>query len=340
MRSIEIMATRNSYVLFLSALCIGAALAEITIDNWTYEDGTDNTGQDYWADIDGSFCDGTKQSPINIVTGNAKVYKNIPEFDVDSYDTDVEAVLENNGHALEIDLGRDTHNYDISGGGLVGTFRAVQFHFHFGSDGDQGSEHTLDGEQYPAEMHIVHYDTSYNSPGEALANTGGVAVLGFFLEETDSDNDDLEIIIKNIQHVEQPHTHHDLEDLNLSEIIPSNLDKFWRYSGSLTTPRCNEVVTWTLFKETIKISTQQLATMRTLYSEATDANQNKLKMENNFRAIQKKNNRLIQFVTVGDDDDDGTHHVSVTPTASAGRMVPHSFAISAAFVAALSVFRF
>ena len=34
--------------------------------------------------------------------------------------------------------------------------------------------------------------------------------------------------------------------------------KFFRYSGSLTTPDCNEVVQWTVFKDPIKISASQV----------------------------------------------------------------------------------
>lgn len=40
----------------------------------------------------------------------------------------------------------------ISGGNLKHTYKAVQLHFHWGKNGGPGSEHTIDGEQYPMEV--------------------------------------------------------------------------------------------------------------------------------------------------------------------------------------------
>lgn len=44
----------------------------------------------------------------------------------------------------------------------------------------------------------------------------------------------------------------------LRAFLPRNLDTFYRYSGSLTTPTCNEVVTWTVFADAITISEKQV----------------------------------------------------------------------------------
>lgn len=43
----------------------------------------------------------------------------------------------------------------ISGGGLPVEYPLVQFHFHWGYDSDEGSEHTLDGRQYPLEVFLI-----------------------------------------------------------------------------------------------------------------------------------------------------------------------------------------
>ena len=44
----------------------------------------------------------------------------------------------------------------------------------------------------------------------------------------------------------------------LKPTLPETVGKFFRYSGSLTTPGCNEVVTWTVFKDSVKISEDQV----------------------------------------------------------------------------------
>jgi carbonic anhydrase len=44
----------------------------------------------------------------------------------------------------------------------------------------------------------------------------------------------------------------------MTEILAGNLDAFYRYQGSLTTPGCDEAVVWTVFKEPVKLSASQV----------------------------------------------------------------------------------
>ena len=46
----------------------------------------------------------------------------------------------------------------VSGGGLSSEYGVVQFHFHWGSSDQQGSEHTIDGVPYP--MEVSHRDVT------------------------------------------------------------------------------------------------------------------------------------------------------------------------------------
>ena len=48
-----------------------------------------------------------------------------------------------------------------------------------------------------------------------------------------------------------------ISPFKLKPMLPA-IVKFFRYSGSLTTPGCSESVTWTVFKESVKISQTQV----------------------------------------------------------------------------------
>jgi len=49
-----------------------------------------------------------------------------------------------------------------------------------------------------------------------------------------------------------------VESFALQSLLPTNTKDFARYPGSLTTPPCNEVVTWTVFKEPITVTSEQV----------------------------------------------------------------------------------
>ena len=49
-----------------------------------------------------------------------------------------------------------------------------------------------------------------------------------------------------------------IASFELDQLLPADKSKFYRYSGSLTTPDCNEVVTWTVFSDAVEVSQAQV----------------------------------------------------------------------------------
>ena len=86
-------------------------------------------------------------------SGNPMVFQN--------YDKSIlKSSLENNGHAIMLKP-FPSQNYPpkISGGGLDGTYEFAQLHFHWGDSENKGSEHQIDGQAFPMEAHLVHFNT-------------------------------------------------------------------------------------------------------------------------------------------------------------------------------------
>ena len=153
------------------------------------------------------------------------------------------------------DFGHETLDLDF---GLTKMLQVLQLHAHWGDKSGYGSEHTVDGKSFDAELHIVHFNTKYVFPGEALDKEDGLAVLGIFITVGDHDHPEFEKICKRFTDIENAKEIVQLEDdLNINNLIPGN-QTFFTYPGSLTTPPLYESVTWIVFKQEIKISQRQV----------------------------------------------------------------------------------
>ena len=121
-------------------------------------------------------------------------------------------------------------------------------HAHWGKAGGGGSEHTVDGGQYAAELHIVHWNTKYGDPSQAVDKPDGLAVLGMFLREGES-RGELVKICRNLATVstKDKSVTKDEDFLDPTKFLPGN-KTFFTYPGSLTTPPLFESVTWIVFK--------------------------------------------------------------------------------------------
>ncbi|KAM7412860.1 hypothetical protein PAMA_020311 [Pampus argenteus] len=245
------------------------------------------SGPDKWGVISQS-CSGRSQSPVNIVTRRILLDERLTPFDFIGYQETFNGRLINNGHTVQLDL---PSSIQIKGGNLASTYKAAQLHLHWGKDGGPGSEHTIDGEQFPMEMHIVHIKGEYNSLSEAVKDPAGVAVLGFLFQESSSANKKFDPLINALQYITTADNSTMLEGVSLDMFIPSqkNMTKYLRYDGSLTTPDCAEAVIWSLFESTVPLSGKQLAAFNQL--QFPEGKQ----MINTYRPVQPLNARHVYY---------------------------------------------
>ncbi|XP_019366655.1 PREDICTED: carbonic anhydrase 4 [Gavialis gangeticus] len=239
-------------------------------------------------------CGKDSQSPINIVTSKVMIDWNLKPFTFEGYDTkqSTKWVLENDGHSVKVTLKEPAK---IGAGSLKSKYTATQFHFHWGSHGNwgssPGSEHSIDGERYAMELHIVHRREDISSDAEAVKHKDGLAVLGFFIK-VGGENTNYKPLIDQLQNIKAKGKTVQMEPLPLKSLIPpeKNLTRYYRYAGSLTTPGCNEAVVWTVFEEPIELSQQQVQAFPTTVFFSTELS---LPMTDNFRPVQPLGSRTV-----------------------------------------------
>ncbi|XP_074642663.1 carbonic anhydrase 14-like isoform X2 [Tubulanus polymorphus] len=241
-------------------------------------------------------CDGKSQSPITIKGESATYQPQNTSYTISpGYMTESDKMYaENNGHTLQISSNVD---FFINGFNLPNKYKVLQFHMHWGSSRTMnvGSEHYINGISFPLELHIVTFNKEKYERLDTTSPQNGpdtLAVFGLLFKQQKNDNPDLAQILK----------------LNFSEIIfpgdkkiefpafPLNnlfngfkTDQYFQYNGSLTTPGCQEIVSWTVFPFGPGVSVNQIAKLQTL-SMTRDK---MTPMVNNHRNPQSLNNRKV-----------------------------------------------
>ncbi len=249
--------------LFLSILCLSIISCNLGSGDgnskgakWSY-DG--KTGPEHWFDISDEYhsCGGNSQSPVNIVA--AEKGDDLKPLFLD-YSASTSTEILNNGHTVQVAYKKgkfiipnpETFNgidYNIS-----------QFHFHC------KSENTVDGKQYPMEIHFVHINEAKQ-----------LAVVALFVEEG-TENEFMATLLastpdKGVSTIS--------EKLNINKLFPQD-KSYWTFEGSLTTPPCSEGVKWYVLKTPIQASAEQIKKMASFMPE------------NNFRPVQDLNGRIIK----------------------------------------------
>ena len=236
---------------------------------WHYEGAE---GPAHWGTISTKFAscqNGRAQSPIDIVsparaaTPDAIVAAFAPaSLRVVHHEHVADAL--NNGHTIQVNYSEgDT----LTVGGRA--YQLVQYHFH------APSEHTVEGKQFPMEMHLVHTN------GEKQ-----LAVIGVLIVEG-AHNAAFDPIWANLPVTKGVEKHLEHVTVDVDALLPK-AHTTYRYDGSLTTPPCSEGVKWFVMTTPIALSPAQIGAFTALF-------------HGNSRPVQPLNGRPV-FT----DDVDGT----------------------------------
>lgn len=155
-------------------------------------------------------------------------------------------------------------NYD-DGGGIVldvGAYQLAEAHTH------NPSEHTIDGERFALEMHLVHRTES-----------GDIAVVGVLFREGEP-NSAIQALIDAAPSREGATS--PVSGMAASDFLPANRG-YYSYMGSLTTPPYTEGVRWHVMSEALEVSAEQVTQLASLQGGGT-----------NSRPLQPLNDREIK----------------------------------------------
>ena len=196
------------------------------------EDGPEN-----WAELSEHYetcSSGKEQSPIDLTNATMTDLENI------SFNYAETAVnIINNGHTIQVQV--------IEGSQIVingETYSLIQFHFH------APSEHAVDSQGYPIEMHLVHRGAN-----------GNLAVVGVFIAEG-AENTAFTPVWDQLPEEERGIIATGAT-VHITDLLPTD-KTVYRYSGSLTTPPCSENVIWSVMKNPVEMSAGQIAAFNSI----------------------------------------------------------------------------
>ena len=185
-------------------------------------------GPEHWGMLTKEYmtCEtGDRQSPINISMAKHGQHHSTLTFRY--HPSHVHEL--NNGHTIQV-----SHTSGCEADLNHHTYKLRQFHFH------APSEHHIENQVFPMEMHLVHQDQQ-----------GHVLVIAVMMK-TDASSPILSKLWNWLPDQLGKEVSVPLE-LSIADLLPTNTHHY-SYSGSLTTPPCTEGVQWIVLKEPMHIA--------------------------------------------------------------------------------------
>ena len=130
------------------------------------------------------------------------------------------------------------HVRNDADGGAEEEYKFKVIHWH------SPSEHTINGQRFPLELHLVHANEE-----------GHLAVIGILYKigNPDAFSDQVEEQLRELRNVSRV-------SAGVVELKPlqKRTGSYFRYVGSLTTPPCTEHVIWNILGKVRELSAEQL----------------------------------------------------------------------------------
>ncbi len=224
--------------------------------HWTHATGEE--GPENWKNLTEDFlaCGGTVQSPIDIITDSVNKVDSLLPLTLNYSTTNVDII--NNGHTVQFNV-NGNNTLSIEGK----EYQLLQFHYH------ALSEHTVNGDHYPLEVHFVHKHSDTD-----------LLVMGILFKEGAANP----LFDKYLDSFPKEKGEFSNEDqIELMEAIPGNLS-YYHYNGSLTTPPCSEIVTWYVLQTPLEASKEQIEKFSAI-------------LNNNYRPTMPINERSVVAYT-------------------------------------------
>ena len=219
---------------------------------WGYEA---ENGPDVWAQLNPKYilcANGKHQSPIDLVNPTPEKLSPITY----TYDSTTILNIQNTGHTIEVAY-PEGNWIEVDGT----RYQLLQFHFH------APSEHTVAGQPFAMEMHLVH-----------KSEEGNLAVVGVFIE-SGRENAEFIPIWDQLPSTPGEPLHNEGVIFNAIDLLPGTRDAY-RYDGSLTTPPCSEEVKWIVLTTPIEMSKAQISAFKAI-------------IHDNNRPVQPLNGRKL-----------------------------------------------
>ncbi|CAL4121589.1 unnamed protein product, partial [Meganyctiphanes norvegica] len=262
---------------------------------WSY-DGISGPG--FWGIINRKWrlcSDGQRQSPVDIDIKNIVYDHNLGEITYSSHKVD--GTLTNTGFGLRWVPGVG-QTVRIGSGPLHYQYTLAHANLRW-ANGDapannhhplHGSEHSLQGQYFPAEVQMILYNSDlYKNFTEAMYKPSGLAGLAVLLKVGWRPNPILKIWMDHLHMVPHRGKSTWIPYVPMQELQTSAL--YLTYEGSLTEPPCEETVTWLVLNKPAYITADQLWQLQSLRRGTYGQT---LPISGNLRPVQPINRRTIR----------------------------------------------